>query len=254
MNRCAARVAIAIGTILCGLLPVSCLSVEQSDVPTDRLLIGDLHPNGVGPGTPGNIVYVYSRGIDVWAIDMDTDQVVRRFPNNYGAYRDDRGYAPDEATPYKPELKVGDGKRYRIEVGIGTSLADEMVRVDVYPGGWDTPSGSIDFGLNIQPGYYYCDAVMAQAAPGKVYVLIGLAQHKPTYQKKGVRLYAVDTITDQVVREIMLWDYVGSCCMHLWVASDRGKAYAISNGSMAVRVIDTTQDEIVKTIHLFPFQ
>ncbi len=41
--------------------------------------------------------------------------------------------------------------------------------------------------------------------------------------------------------------------MHLWVASDRGKAYAISNGSMAVRVIDTTRDEIVKTIHLSPF-
>lgn len=222
---------------ICGFLFYLFLSTDLLHVLADELLASytTLRPNGVGSGSAG-IVYVYSMGPDVWAIDMDTDEVIRRFPNNYGAFRDTGGYAPGEATEYKPELKVRNDKRYRIETGMGTKQVNRFVRVDIYPPGMDKPSGNLGLGLDIEQGYRY-DAVMTQANPDKVYVLIGIAQFEQNGANSEVRLYVVDTDSDRVMRQLVLWDRVGYTGMHIWVASERGKAYAISSGSMSVRVL-----------------
>jgi len=245
-----AILAVLLAIPVCGFLLYLFLATDLFYVLADELLAPytTLRPNGVGPG-PAGIVYVYSMGPDVWAIDMDTDEVIRRFPNNYGAFRDTGGYAPGEATEYKPELEVRNDKQYRIETGMGTKQVNRFVRVDIYPPGTDKPSGSLDFGLDIEEGYRY-DVVMTRATPDKVYVLIGIAQFEPNWVNKGVRLYVVDTTADRVMRQLVLWDRAGYTGMHIWVASERGKAYAITKDSLDVRVVDTSTDEIIKTIHL----
>jgi len=252
-----AAVALIAGGYICLLL----VATDLGDYWRYQLFPDSFRPSPIGfsPG-PNNTVYIAdSTTLCFWVFDPATDQVVDRIQPPEWLFDRVARKAPGMADGYYSTLNTANGKRYRIVYDeYSKKSTANFVRVDVYPPGADQPFGSVDFGLERRPDFVY-DLVMTLASPSKLYVLIGYTQLSPIDEKgqikpspdreSEVRLYIVDTSTDQVTHQETLWS--GPYGWLRIYASPFGKAYAVHTESAEVKIINSTTDE-VKTVTLSP--